>query len=90
MSRTGLRRSEQSNGYSIVPGEDVFGRVCVEAGVLLGRHVAEMGQQEGVGCLAQRMLGGKRLDVEHIQGRARDSALLERGEQRRLLDDRAA
>ena len=38
--------------------------------------------------LAQRMIARQRLDLEHVEAGAGDAFFAQRGDQRRLLDDR--
>ena len=46
--------------------------------VVLRRHVAEMRREHDVVELAQRMVGGQRLDVEHVEAGAGDPLLAQR------------
>ena len=87
-SALGLALGQQPDRLPLLPGRDVLHRVFVPVAHGALGHIPDVRSEQRVRGAAQRVIEGQRLAVEDIERRARDRAVAEGGEQRRVVDDR--
>src|SRR5262245_35257925 len=85
-----LLRGDDPDRLAVEEAANVLDDVRIVALVILLADVAEMRGQHDIVELAERVIGGQRLDVEDVEARAGDLLVLERLEQRAFDDDRPA
>ena len=73
-----------------LPAGDVLDGVAVEDPVAVLGHVPDVWGEDGVGCMAERVVERQRLDAEDVEGRAAERAAGQRVGEGDLVDDRAS
>src|SRR5260370_23220508 len=77
-----------SGGVGLVPRGDAGGSVAVKGAIKLFRHVADVRRRQQIVQRSERVIGEQGLCIEHVDGRTRDRAGLQRLDQRRLINNR--
>src|SRR5215831_15687388 len=88
MTPTASLRVDHPDRLAVEPGADVLDGVGEILPVILLADIAEMRRDHDIAHLAERMIERQRLDVEHIDAGAGNSPVLQRRDQRPLVDDR--
>ena len=72
------RLPASSRGVGLEPRGDAGGSVAVEGAIKLFRHVADVRRRQQIVQRSERVIGGQGLCIEHVDGRTRDRAGLQR------------
>src|SRR5713226_5790649 len=76
-----------SRGVGLEPRGDAGGSVAVEGAVKLFRHVADVRRCQQIVQRPEWVIGGQGLGIEHVDGRTRDRAGLQRLDQGCLINN---
>src|SRR5262245_43104969 len=88
--KTASARRQDAHRLAIEERANVVHDIAEVEQVIFHADIAEMRGDDHVVESAERMIERQRLDVENVQSRAANPALLQRGEQGLLFDDGAA